>query len=194
MNKDLVWTHKLQCHSDIKSNILGLIDEYEQNGDCPDAVTKTDFYDDTLKSLPNYFNVLGQNANLLWQDICNKYWVSDFNVIGSWFQQYYCKDFHGWHIHPNSNISISYFLELPDSKYSTEFIDTETNSIFQSNVEEGDVVIFPSHIIHRSPLITDSNVRKTTIAINLNLGDVNTNLINPIDPIFEGTINEKNTN
>ena len=96
--------------------------------------------------------------------------------------------------HPNSNISISYFLELPDSKYSTEFIDTETNSIFQSNVEEGDVIIFPSHIIHRSPLITDSNVRKTTIAINLNLGDVNTNLINPIDPIFEGTINEKNTN
>ena len=65
MNKDLVWTHKLQCHSDIKSNILGLIDEYEQNGDCPDAVTKTDFYDDTLKSLPKWekFNRPGRKSD-----------------------------------------------------------------------------------------------------------------------------------
>ena len=48
---------------------------------------------------------------------------------------------------------------------------------------EGDVIIFPSYIIHRSPLIR-SDTRKTTIAINLNLGDVDLNKVNPIDPIF----------
>ena len=74
---------------------------------------------------------------------------------------------------------------MPERKFSTEFVDIERNTTFQVDVEEGDVIIFPSYIIHRSPIITDSNVRKTTIAINLNLGDVNENLINPIDPIFD---------
>ena len=74
---------------------------------------------------------------------------------------------------------------MPERKFSTEFVDIERNTTFQVDVEEGDVIIFPSYIIHRSAIITDSNVIKTTIAINLNLGDVNENLINPIDPIFD---------
>ena len=92
---------------------------------------------------------------------------------------------HGWHLHGNASISMSYLLELPERKFSTEFIDIERNTTFQVDVEEGDVIIFPSYVIHRSPIITDSDIRKTTIAINLNLGDVNDTMINPIDPIFD---------
>ena len=103
--------------------------------------------------------------------------------MGVWFQQYYNNDFHGWHMHGNSSISMSYLLELDDRKYSTEFIDIERNTTFQLDVEEGDVIIFPSYTIHRSPLIRGDS-RKTTIAINLNLGDADMTKINPIDPIF----------
>ena len=103
---------------------------------------------------------------------CNE----DAAVLNVWFQQYINGCSHGWHLHANSNISISYLLELPDKKYSTEFLDTTTKSKFQLDVEEGDVIIFPSHVIHRSPVIS-SDVRKTTIAINLSLGNPDWDLI-----------------
>ena len=185
MSLDLVWKHSLLSHNEIKQPILDCIDRYEQRGECPDPVTKTDYYDETLQEIPEYMKIFLENngANLLRESICDKYWVSSFSITGSWFQQYHNNDFHGWHMHSNSNISISYLLELDDSAYSTEFVDIERNQTFQLDVCEGDVIIFPSHIMHRSPLIRSDN-RKTTIAINLNLGDVDLNKVNLIDPIF----------
>ena len=186
MSMDLIWVHELESHKIIKPKILDLIEKYEQVGVCPDPVTKTDFYDDTRPNQnPNYFPILEQSAESLWKEICNKYWVKDFTITGCWFQQYINNSWHGWHLHGNASISMSYLLELPERKFSTEFIDIERNTTFQVDVEEGDVIIFPSYVIHRSPIITDSDIRKTTIAINLNLGDVNDTMINPIDPIFD---------
>tara|TARA_B100000945_G_C20104539_1_gene467412 strand:+ start:57 stop:614 length:558 start_codon:yes stop_codon:yes gene_type:complete len=182
MSRDLVWKHTLECHSQIKSNLLDLISDYEQINPSPDYVTKTDFYDN-LESFPEYFNVLSQNLTPLWDEICHKYWAGNFGIMGVWFQQYNNNDFHGWHFHGNSSISMSYFVELDDAKYSTEFVDIQKKDTFQMECSEGDVIIFPSYIIHRSPLIR-SDTRKTTIAINLNLGDVDLNKVNPIDPIF----------
>tara|TARA_X000000368_G_scaffold347083_1_gene286563 strand:- start:61 stop:624 length:564 start_codon:yes stop_codon:yes gene_type:complete len=185
MSIDLVWIHELESHNKIKSSILNCIDEYDQINECPDPVTKTDFYDNRPNQHSNYFSILEQNAEPLWKEICNKYWVKEFSIGGCWFQQYNTNSWHGWHLHGNASISLSYLLELPERKFSTEFIDIERKTTFQVDVEEGDVIIFPSYVIHRSPVITDSNVRKTTIAINLNLGDVNTTMINPFDPIFD---------
>ena len=71
-------------------------------------------------------------------------------------------------------------MELDDSKHSTEFIDTKQKKTFQlEGISEGDVIIFPSHILHRSPIITSSN-RKTSIAINLTLGTPNPIKINSL--------------
>ena len=182
MSRNLVWKHRLECHTQIKSQLLNLIDEYEQTNTSPDYVTKTDFYDN-LESFPEYFNVLSQNLTPLWDEICHKYWAGNFGIMGVWFQQYNNNDFHGWHFHGNSSISMSYFVELDDARYSTEFVDIEKEDTFQLECQEGDVIIFPSYTIHRSPLIR-SDTRKTTIAINLNLGDVDLNKVNPIDPIF----------
>ena len=182
MSKDLVWKHTLESHSKIKSNLLDNISDYEQINTSPDYVTKTDFYDN-LESFPEYFNTLSQNLTPLWDEICHKYWAGNFGIMGVWFQQYNNNDFHGWHFHGNSSISLSYFVELDDAKYSTEFVDIQRKETFQMECGEGDVIIFPSYIIHRSPLIR-SDTRKTTIAINLNLGDVDLNKVNPIDPIF----------
>jgi hypothetical protein len=74
-------------------------------------------------------------------------------------------------------------LELDDPKYSTEFIDTEKNEVFQLDANEGDVLIFPSYVIHRSPILK-SDRRKTSVAFNVNLSTVNLNLINPTDPSY----------
>tara|TARA_B100001094_G_scaffold199624_1_gene193697 strand:- start:40 stop:582 length:543 start_codon:yes stop_codon:yes gene_type:complete len=172
MSLDLVWKHTLQSHYEIKESILSYIDLYDQIGECTDKITKTDFFDPNRRSqyMDIFFN--SEGAELLRQDICQKYGVTNFYTSGCWFQQYHNNDSHGWHLHGKNTVSMSYLLELDDSKHSTEFVDIEKKKTFQLNVSEGDVIIFPSHIIHRSPIIT-SDGRKTTIAINLDLGEPN---------------------
>ena len=172
MSLDLVWKHTLQSHNEIKNPMLDWMDNYEQIGECPDKITKTDFFDPNRRSqyMDIFFN--SEGAELLRQDICQKYGVINFYTSGCWFQQYHNNDSHGWHLHGKNTVSMSYLLELDDSKHSTEFVDIEKKKTFQLNVSEGDVIIFPSHIIHRSPIIIGHS-RKTTIAINLNLGEPN---------------------
>lgn len=190
MSRELVWKHSLKFHKKIKPQILNFISQYEQLGECPDAVTKTDYYDPTKDHFPPYWNLFADNADDLLECICNKYWAQNFNVASVWFQQYQNNDFHGWHLHGNSSISMSYLLELDDYRHSTEFIDIERNDTFQLEVEEGDVIIFPSYIIHRSPLIRSNN-RKTTIAVNINLGTTNQRNIDRIDPILKSNFQNK---
>tara|TARA_B100000965_G_scaffold36856_1_gene27219 strand:+ start:527 stop:1075 length:549 start_codon:yes stop_codon:yes gene_type:complete len=169
---NLVWKFSLPTHNKIKSRILDIIDNYEQVNPCKDAVTKTDFYDDICFA-PNeneYYNIFHKEAESLYRAVTDHYWVSGFGILNVWFQQYHISDTHNWHNHGQSNISLSYLLELDDPKHSTEFIDTKRKKTFQvDDVCEGDVIIFPSHTLHRSPIITSNN-RKTSIAINLSLG------------------------
>ena len=174
----MIWKYTLPTHDKIKSKLLDIIENYEPVKEYPDTISKTDFYDSGKRE---YWNILNEGLEPLWKEISNKYWVEEW-YSKLWFQQYCNNDFHGWHLHSEASISMSYLLELPDSRYSTEFIDSENNKRFQLNVCEGDVIIFPSYAIHRAPIIK-SDIRKTTIAINLNFIEPNLNKIHLIDHI-----------
>tara|TARA_R100000742_G_C4237482_1_gene57826 strand:+ start:64 stop:681 length:618 start_codon:yes stop_codon:yes gene_type:complete len=202
MIRNSIWKYTLDCHSEIKSDLLKFIDDYKQINPNPyknDCIFKTDFYDKTRKfnigeyngnnkenyyyMYPEYFEFFKEKLGPLWNKICHKYWLTNINIAGAWFQQYKDNGYHGWHLHGGSNISISYLLELDDMKYSTEFVDTERKDSFQLKCQEGDVIIFPSYIIHRSPLIR-SDTRKTIIAANVDFINVDLIKINSIDPIL----------
>ena len=184
MTRDLVWAYSMPNHLQLKEYILSSIDQYVQVGECSDSITKTDFFDDTFESgYPDYYPYLSNSLGGLVDAIADKYWASSMDIRKVWFQQYTTNDFHGWHFHGYASISCTYMLELDDPKYSTEFIDTEKNEVFQLDANEGDVLIFPSYVIHRSPILK-SDRRKTSVAFNVNLSTVNLNLINPIDPSY----------
>ena len=68
-------------------------------------------------------------------------------------------------------------MNLNDKNYNTEFYDTTKKQKFTLDVKEGDIVVFPSFIPHRSPAIV-TNDRKTIISCNVNLLDIDTNLMN----------------
>lgn len=59
----------------------------------------------------------------------------------------------------------------------TEFYDNVNNKVIETvDIKEGDLIIFPAHILHRSKRnITDK--RKTVIAFNLDIDDFHTNKI-----------------
>lgn len=77
-----------------------------------------------------------------------------------WFQQYLQSSDFGWHQH-NGHWACVYYLELPEMSEVTEFLNYG-----QFDVEEGDVIFFPTFLVHRSPTIK-SNLRKTIIATNV---------------------------
>ncbi len=76
-----------------------------------------------------------------------------------WFQQYFQGTKHGWHQH-SGHWAFVYFIELPEPDEATEFLNYGT-----LKVKEGDILCFPTFLVHRAPEIK-SNLRKTIIASN----------------------------
>jgi cupin superfamily acireductone dioxygenase involved in methionine salvage len=90
------------------------------------------------------------------------------NILNIWFQQYISDtDFHDWHTHSGSNFSCVYYLELKDTNCRPQFMNID-GSVFSLDVEEGDIICFPSHIKHRSPKFTGID-RKTVVAFDCNI-------------------------
>lgn len=91
-----------------------------------------------------------------------------------WYQQYNKNDAHGWHIHGDNYTGV-YYLQLPEGSSKTELVnhylqDKEIQTA-QIEAKEGDIIIFPSFVIHRSPKI-DNDVTKTIISFNLEFNGI----------------------
>jgi len=79
-----------------------------------------------------------------------------------WFHIYE-KDYgFGWHTHGESNFSGIYYVDLKDNKYKTEFMNTDIP------IEEGNLLIFPSFLLHRSPVIKNK-VKKIIVSFNFSM-------------------------
>ena len=169
---NLTKIQKVKNHKDIKHNLLNLIAKTPGskwiNSDKTDLdynVTFTDWEVDQeyeyknyyLKQIYPYFENMEKFINCCRSIIHNV-----------WFHQYHKNDFHDWHIHAGCQFASVYYLELPNKKYSTEFYDYEKKKIIRYNIEEGDIIIFPSYIPHRASKVLD-NKRKTIISANYSL-------------------------
>jgi len=91
----------------------------------------------------------------------NRY--QDVDITSIWFQQYEDNGKHGLHTHADGNIANVIYIELPNKDSATKFIwKGEEYSI---DVEEGDIISFPSMLSHYSP--TNYGKRKTIISFNM---------------------------
>ena len=91
-----------------------------------------------------------------------------FNIMHMWYHQMKKSDFISWDNHQYCQWSGVYFIEIPDTKYITEFLDPETQQIIKPDAKAGDMLIFPSWLLHRAPIIED-DVRKSIIAWNMDI-------------------------
>jgi len=89
-----------------------------------------------------------------------------FIVRDLWFQQYAAGSEHDWHIH-SCNWTGVYFLDMPVDSLKTLFKDPMNPDIInQFEVTEGDILIFPSFVIHKAPINQDVQI-KTIISWNM---------------------------
>ena len=87
-----------------------------------------------------------------------------------WFQQYEKNSFHEWHTHTQCQWSSVYYLEFPKGSPRTVFVNPINNTdTFDVDTEEGDIITFPSFIVHSAPKV-ESNKRKTIISFNSDIG------------------------
>jgi hypothetical protein len=87
------------------------------------------------------------------------------SLVNYWFQQYEYSDYHRWHMHASCLFSNVYYVELPEESSKTSF--KIMNREFTVDVKEGDILTFPSCILHQSAP-NQSHHRKTVISFNLN--------------------------
>ena len=152
-----------------KEKLLDLIGEMP--GSFMHGLSKSDWkldrnYD--RKYLEYFKKMVSPHLDKLANRLHFKKWIVD----NAWFQQYEKTHGHNWHNHSYSNFSGVYYVELPSGELITEYYDSPNEVIFeQLNIKEGQLLIIPSYILHRSPS-NESNDRKTIIAFNINFEEI----------------------
>lgn len=85
-----------------------------------------------------------------------------------WFQQYNKGSGHGWHVHMFCQWTNVYYLDFPPGSPKTQLVSPfDQSTVFELEVEEGDILTFPSMVIHRAPAV-DADVVKTIVSFNIN--------------------------
>lgn len=175
----MIWTYTFPKHQELKKSLLESI-KYSQGkefaNDC-DQITKTDYYEKLELEQKHYLTLFHSNIHDMYVQMQDYYCLAQFSLYNGWYQQYYTGDTHAWHVHALTTLSMVYYLELEEPADRTEFWIPETREICQADAKEGDMVIFPAHIPHRSPPIS-GNTRKTIISINYNVGAIDSKKIN----------------
>jgi len=170
--------HKLECayiiskfefHKELQSTLLDLISHSNftspQNINAEVDITRTDwdYSSDMSRQWVQYI------ARPLMDQLLPMYHelgFDGFKINEIWYQQYLKKSQHGWHTH-SSNFTSVYYLELPADSPKTKLVNGFNQSeVIDLDVEEGDIVIFPSFIIHAAPP-NMSDQRKTIISYNV---------------------------
>tara|TARA_B100001057_G_C22863707_1_gene955628 strand:+ start:1711 stop:2331 length:621 start_codon:yes stop_codon:yes gene_type:complete len=167
--------NKMAEHLDIKEKCLSLINQSpgkrikyaEGNLD----ITKGDYAIDGVKLTnddpsrkwlqflkPYLLNVVTDTYKNLGYDT--------FKIYNIWYQQYKSGSVHGWHVHPGCQWTSIYYLDLPDTAPKTQIVSPwDQQTIIKLDVQEGDVITFPSFAIHQAPE-NENNKTRTIISFN----------------------------
>ena len=171
----MIYIHELKDHLEHKQRLLDLIEEDEGNEQSRERqqLTKSDWgtgkkQNNCTRSIKPYMDYFLKNNHEQLFELLHKNIVHDPGGVGInsyWYQQYHTSDFQEWHNHRNCILACVYYLELPEGSPTTEFWMPYTDGITTIDAKEGDVIVFPSFLSHRSPPNKSDN-RKTVIAWN----------------------------
>jgi len=176
---------KFESHEKIKEELLQLIndsdsenlekhdDYYADNIYRLDWSQNTNFYRPWVKRLQPHFEK--QINNMI-----NELGFESYFLVATWYQQYMNSGTHGWHTHSDNYTGV-YYLELPDETPKTQIVNPlNQTEIIDLDIKEGDIVLFPSFIIHRAP-INKSNKRKTIISFDINIDKIKKEILDKLN-------------
>ena len=175
---------KFQHHDQLKDHLVDLIDKADNDTEMKEAknweyhISKCDWNNNTdFKNRP-WVYLLKPYLQNHFNKCANFMLYKEAKIKALWYQQYNQNDAHGWHIHGDNYTGV-YYLQLPEGSSKTELVNhykqDEEIQTAQIEAKEGDIIIFPSFVVHRSPKI-DSDVTKTIISFNLEFNGIKENV------------------
>jgi hypothetical protein len=176
---------QLKDHTKIKDTLISLIKN-----------TKADYLESKNKYYGDLIHRLDWNSSKdysrEWVKFVQPFLQKHFNncaiklgyqtaiTTNIWFQQYNKNGEHGWHTH-SENYTGVYYVKFSNKAAKTELIDPfSQNKKIAINAKEGDIVIFPSYVIHRATKQKD-NSEKIIISFNFNFNLINPSIFKKID-------------
>ena len=159
---------KFEHHTDVKEQLLDLISKQDciTENDHGDKISKTDWYT-APGTVREYWKFLFPMLEEHMKDVMLNLQIKEYAFTNYWFQQYEHLDTHGWHRHRHCFFSNVYYIELPKDGPSTIFKNpVDGKTILCPEVEEGDIITFPSIFEHCSAPNQSIN-RKTVISFNV---------------------------
>ena len=131
----------------------------------------TDFFiSSKVQDMPSYFNTV---LDVIKPYLKNFMDGNPVDFVEMWYQKYYNLVEHKTHCHGFTGWSSIIYVEFdPKVHESTRFFspfrqpwdcDVET---FQPKVNEGDMILFPSSLLHEAP-VNRSDTRRTIISYNI---------------------------
>jgi hypothetical protein len=162
----MIKINKINNHEEINKKLLFLIDKIPNNSlkELNDNISHTD-WNLPLNFKREYLEFFLKIIEPYILKISKELKSKKCEIDRIWFQQYYKSDVHQWHTHPKCHFTNIYFVELPSKSLGTEILNQE-----KFNLNEGDLLSFPSYFYHRSP-INLGDKRKTIISFNSNFTD-----------------------
>ena len=131
----------------------------------------TDFFiNGKVKELPSYFDTV--------LDVIKPYLKSfmdgnPVDFVEMWYQKYYKNVEHNTHCHGFTGWSSIIYVEFdPKVHQSTRFFSPFRQpwdcdvEVFQPKVKEGDMILFPSSLLHEAP-VSRTDTRRTIISYNI---------------------------
>lgn len=160
---------KFAHHDAIKSELLHAIDnESDVTTDCLE-ISKLDWHNCEDFDNRAWVKIILDKLDQHFNGILPSIGYTQTHITQLWFQQYNENDTHKWHVHGDNYTGV-YYLEFPVGSPTTQIID-HNNTTIDVNAREGDIIVFPSFFVHRSPPVS-SKLRKTIISFNLLFGSI----------------------
>ena len=152
----------------------------------------TDFFiNGKVKELPSYFHTV---VDVIKPYLKNFMDGNPVEFVEMWYQKYYNMVEHKTHCHGFTGWSSIIYVEFdPKVHESTRFFSPFRQpwdcdvEVFQPKVKEGDMILFPSSLLHEAP-VNRTDTRRTIISYNIR-GYVDYVKHTLFSPVGETTIN-----
>ena len=172
-------------HEKLKNTLVSLIKETkadylnEQQDYYSDLIHRLDWSQSTDKNRKWVKHILPSLQDHF-ENYAKKLGYEKVDVTNIWFQQYNQNGKHGWHTHAENYTGV-YYVQFSNKCAKTELIDPfSQNKKIEIEAKEGDIVIFPSYVIHRATEQKE-NVEKIIISFNINFTKILPSLFNKIN-------------
>ena len=159
---------KFEKHKEMRGVLLQLINKLPKQNVC--EVDNSDW------NLPvdykrEYLDIFYQLIRPTMDEIAKMLFCKKWTITNGWFQQY-TSGSHNWHNHAGVHFSSVYYLELPNLKFQTRFLNPMNKKLYEDiMVEEGDIIATPAFIPHTS-IVQPTKQRKTVIVFNLEFSSI----------------------